>query len=224
MAKFVDFEILSGKENMEKDFFLFDEVCKNKSDEPVLRFYGWFPACVSLGRNQQEASINQEYCKRNGIDITKRITGGRALLHQYELTYSFICSKNFLNNENVQKSYEIISSALIKGFKKININVELGNSKPDTKYNYCMLLSTGADLNYNGKKIVGSAQYRSNNCILQHGSILYSLNKTHIENIFGEKPDNRLITLSEILSEIKNEEIIYALKCGFEEYFNVKFM
>lgn len=224
MAELIEFETLSGKENMEKDLYLFESACQNKETEPILRFYAWYPACVSLGRNQTEVGINKEYCEKNKIDITRRITGGRALLHQDELTYSFICPVNFLGNENVQKSYEIISSALIEGFKVLGIDVDFGNSKPDTKYNYCMLLSTGADLNYNGKKIVGSAQYRAKNYILQHGSILYTLNKTHIKNIFGENIENKLITLSEILPSINNSDVINSIKNGFEQYFNVKFL
>ena len=224
MCKFVQFEILTGSENMAKDLFLFEEASKSNIKEPILRFYGWFPACVSLGRNQSDENINVEYCKQNNIDITRRITGGRALLHQDELTYSFICSTKFLRNENIQKSYEIISSALIKGFKNLGIEVDFGTSKPDTKYNYCMLLSTGADLNYNGKKIAGSAQYRANGYILQHGSILYTLNENHIKNIFGENPKDKLVILSEILPEIKNDVIVDEMKKGFEDKFNVKFM
>lgn len=224
MAKFVSYEILTGLENMQKDLALFESAQKEQSKEPILRFYAWKPACVSLGRNQTEAKINVDYCKKNNIDITKRITGGRALLHQDELTYSFVCSTDFLNSENVQKSYEIISQALIKGFKNLGIEVNFGNKKPDTRYNYCMLLSTGADLNYEDKKIVGSAQYRSNGYILQHGSILYSLNKTHIQNIFHEDTENKLITLSEILPKIDNNEIVKSMKNGFEDEFDVKFI
>ena len=224
MAKFINFEINTGENNMKKDLILLDDACSDNTFEPVLRFYGWFPACVSLGRNQKENSININYCKENNIDIVRRVTGGRSLLHQDELTYSFICPVKFIGNENVHKSYEIISGALIKGFKNLGIETVFGNKKPDTKYNYCMLLSTGADLNYEGRNIVGSAQYRANGYILQHGSILYSVNEKHIENIFGEKTENKLITLSEILPEIKNEEIITALTDGFEKQFNVKFM
>ena len=224
MGKFIDFEILTGEKNMQKDLNLFEEAVLKKTKEPVLRFYGWSPACVSLGRNQSAETININYCKDNNIDITRRITGGRALLHQDELTYSFICSTDFLGNENVKKSYEIISNSLIKGFKNLGLEVTFGSKKPDVKYNYCMLLSTGADLNCQNKKIVGSAQYRANGYILQHGSILYSINKAHIKNIFNEDLEDKLITLKEVLSDISNNELISALKYGFEENFNVKFM
>ncbi|MBQ7449803.1 lipoate--protein ligase family protein [bacterium] len=224
MAKFVKFETKTGFKNMQKDSVLFEQAVSENMKEPILRFYGWSPACVSLGRNQKENTINIRYCKNNNIDVVRRITGGRSLLHQDELTYSFICSTEFLENENIKKSYEIISGALIEGFKTLGIETNFGNNKPDTKYNYCMLLSTGADLNYKGRKIAGSAQYRAKNYILQHGSILYTLNKKHIKNIFNEDIGEKLITLSELLTNINNEEIIFALKNGFEKQFNVKFM
>ena len=224
MAEFIPFKILSGEENMQKDFAIFEKACCEKSKEPVLRFYGWLPACVSLGRNQSEDTINKKYCFDNGIDIVRRITGGRSLLHQDELTYSFVCSVDFIGNENIQKSYEIISGALLDGLKVLGIEADFGHKKPDTKYNYCMLLSTGADLNFQNKKLVGSAQYRANGYILQHGSILYTINQNHIKNIFNEEIGEKLITLSEILPEIKTEEIIFALKSGFEKKFNVKFL
>ena len=224
MAVFIKFETLSGKENMQKDLALFEKAYFEKSKDPILRFYGWTPACVSLGRNQKEETINKLYCKKNNIDIVRRITGGRALLHMDELTYSFICSTDFIGNENIKKSYEIISDALIKGFKILGIETDFGTKKPDTKYNYCMLLSTGADLNYHNKKLVGSAQYRANGYILQHGSILYTINQNHIKYIFNEDIEEKLITLSEILPEINTQEIIFAIKSGFERRFNVKFL
>ena len=145
-------------------------------------------------------------------------------MHQNELTYSFICSVDFLNSENVQKSYEIISQSLVKGFKKIGIETNFGTKKPDTRYNYCMLLSTGADLNYNGRKIAGSAQYRANGYIFQHGSIRFSLNENHIKNIFGEDVEDKLVTLNEIAPKITDFELMTALKLGFEENFNVNFV
>ena len=73
MCKFVQFETLSGKENMEKDLFLFNEASKLNIKEPVLRFYGWSPACVSLGRNQTEEKINIEYCKKNKYHFVSAI-------------------------------------------------------------------------------------------------------------------------------------------------------
>ena len=224
MAKFVDFEIFTGNENMQKDLFLFERAVSQKEKEPTLRFYGWHPKCISLGRNQSEDTINIDFCRKNKIDVTKRITGGRALLHDDELTYSFVCPVEFLGSENIKKSYEIISKSLVYGFKKLGIDVDFAQGKPSTKYNYCMLLSTGADLCCNGKKIVGSAQYRANGYILQHGSVLFSIDENLIKNIFNESPKDKLITLNEIMPELNKKDLIHAFKNGFEQNFNIQFV
>ena len=130
MAKLIEYKINTGKYNMDYDSFLLDEAIKNEEKEPIIRFYGWSPACVSLGRNQSIEHINVEYCKENNIDIVKRVTGGRGLLHDDEVTYSFICPSNFLDGgSSIIKSYKEISSAIIEGFKHLDIELELGGDR-----------------------------------------------------------------------------------------------
>ena len=220
--KIIEYEVHNGKYNMDYDSFLLEEAIKEQSKQPVLRFYGWKPACVSLGRNQKENNINSEYCKCNGIDIVKRVTGGRALLHDDEVTYSFICPAEILQNgESVIQSYKEISSAIIKGFQTINIELDFGGGKKkEASHDYCMLLSTGADLAFNGKKLIGSAQYRTQGYILQHGSVLFNYDKNIIEQIFHEKTQDTITCLKEINSEITRQDIILAMTKGFSERFN----
>ena len=156
--------------------------------------------------------------------FVKRVTGGRGLLHDDEVTYSFICPIDFLQaGESVIKSYKEISSAIIEGFKNIDITLEIGNSKKrNASFDYCMLLSTGADLSYNEKKLIGSAQYRKNNYILQHGSILFSYNQELIEKIFNEKTSSEtIISINEINQRLKRQDIIEAMKKGFKDYFSI---
>lgn len=226
MAKLIEYKINTGKYNMDYDSFLLDEAIKNEIKEPTIRFYGWSPACVSLGRNQSIEHINVEYCNANNIDVVKRVTGGRGLLHDDEVTYSFICPSNFLDGGNsIIKSYKEISSAIIAGFKNIDIELELGGKKKvEASHDYCMLLSTGADLSYNGTKLIGSAQYRKQDYILQHGSVLFSYNKEVIEQIFNEKTQENAITcIKEINQNLSREDIIIAMTNGFKDYFNLPF-
>ena len=187
---------------MDFDELILNTAIKKSLSEPVLRFYGWSPVCVSLGRNQSEAHINKDFCTYHKIDIVKRLTGGRALLHDRELTYSFVCPVKFLTHgESVIQSYKEISGALVLGFKKAGIVISFPQEKKaKTNYEYCMSLSTGADLNYQGKKIVGSAQYRKQGYILQHGSIMFNYDKELIMNIFKEIPDSSKITTLKPLS------------------------
>lgn len=212
--KFIPYEIKTGAENMQIDSDLLDEAIANNSKEPVFRLYGWKPACVSLGRNQKDDFVDNSFLKENNIDIVRRLTGGRALLHDNEITYSFVCPVSYLKNgENVVNSYKEISQLLIEAFKNLDIDLNFGGEKKLQGHkDYCMLVSTGADLCYQGKKLIGSAQFRKNGYILQHGSILYDYDKNLLENIFKENIDTSSITsIREINSEISKEDIIRVL-------------
>ncbi len=226
MPTLIDYKEYNGADNMRIDSELLENAVKTQSTEPILRFYGWAPACVSLGRNQTENHINKDFCAQNNIDIVRRVTGGRGLLHDDEVTYSFVCPTSFLEGgESIVKSYKEISSALIEGLKILGIEAELGSKKQKSaSFDYCMSLSTGADLCYNGKKLIGSAQYRHQNYILQHGSILFSYNKNIIENIFNEKTDENTITcIKEINVNLTRKDIVEAMKKGFSGYFTSYF-
>lgn len=209
--KIIPYETRTGKENMQIDSDLLDFAIKNELKEPIFRLYGWKPACVSLGRNQKDDFLDYEFLKSKNIDVVRRLTGGRALLHDNEITYSFICPESCLQNgSHIVSSYKEISQILIDKFKKLGINLDFGASKPiKTGFDYCMLISTGADLCYKEKKLIGSAQCRSHGYILQHGSILYDYNKKLLEEIFKEKVSTDEITsIKEINPKLSKEEII----------------
>lgn len=209
--KIIPYEIRTGKENMQIDSDLLDFAIKNELKEPIFRLYGWEPACVSLGRNQKDDFLDYELIKSKNIDVVRRLTGGRALLHDNEITYSFICPESFLQNGNhIVSSYKEISQILIDKFKKLGIDLDFGASKPiKTGFDYCMLISTGADLCYKEKKLIGSAQCRSHGYILQHGSILYDYDKNLLEEIFKEKVSTDEITsIKEINPKLSKEKII----------------
>ena len=224
---FFPFSVSDGVFNMNFDAKMLENTLKTGMS--ALRFYGWSPACVSLGRNQDFLHIDEDYCQKNGIDIVRRLTGGRALFHDNELTYSFTCRADFLEyGDSVVQSYKEISGALIKGFEKLGISADFPEEKPklakNIKFEYCMSISTGADLSFEGKKLVGSAQFRKGGAILQHGSILFGYEPEKIRQIFAEQPrEDKIITLFEISPEITRENFCLALKSGFEEKFALEF-
>lgn len=209
--KYINYQVLTGQENMHIDSDLLDSAIENKLDYPIFRLYAWKPACVSLGRNQKDDFLDRSFLKENNIDVVRRLTGGRALLHADEITYSFICPTLYLKNgEHVVSSYKEISRILIGKFKTIGIDLDFGSNKPiKTGFDYCMLISTGADLCYHGKKLIGSAQCRKQGYILQHGSILYDYDKALLEKIFKEPVSTDEITsIKEINPKLTKEKII----------------
>lgn len=209
--KHIDYQVLTGQENMRIDSDLLDSAIENKFDYPIFRLYGWNPTCVSLGRNQKDDFLDRKFLKENNIDVVRRLTGGRALLHADEITYSFICPTGYLKNgEHVVSSYKEISQILIDKFKNLGIDLNFGTNKQiKTGFDYCMLISTGADLCYHGKKLIGSAQCRKQGYILQHGSILYDYNRILLEKIFKEPVSTDEITsIKEINPKLTKEKII----------------
>lgn len=221
--KYIEFNIYNGQKNMQVDSDLLDFAIRENLQEPIFRLYGWSPACVSLGRNQDDSFLDKEFLKTKKIDVVRRLTGGRALLHDKEITYSYICPVSSLKNgESVTHSYKEISRFLIKGFKNLGVSLDFPeNKKPQTKHSnskigYCMSLSTGADLSFNNKKLIGSAQFRKEGYILQHGSILIDYDKELIQKLFNEEVSKEsLTTIKEILPSSSQEDIIDKLINAF---------
>lgn len=199
---------------MQVDSDLLESAICNQIKEPIFRLYGWSPACISLGRNQDDSFLDREFLKVNNIDVVRRLTGGRALLHDDEITYSYICPVSYLEHgDHIVSSYKEICNILIDKFKLLGIELDFGGSKKiNSKLDYCMSISTGADLCFQNKKLIGSAQCRKNNYILQHGSILYDYNKELLEKVFKEKVDSSSITtIKEINPNLSKDDIINTL-------------
>ncbi len=201
--KFLPFEIKNGSTNMKIDKELLENAIAKNEQEHIFRLYGWAPKCISLGRNQKSDFLDLKFLKENNIDLVKRLTGGRALFHDKELTYSYICPVSGLKHgDSIIESYKEISQIFIDKFKTLGIELEFGDKKQSNfNINYCMQVATGADLCYNGKKLIGSAQLRKNNYILQHGSILFDYNLNLLEKLFKEQIDRNHITCIKEINE-----------------------
>ena len=237
--KFIDSCINTGSYNMEFDMMLARTLI---SGQAILRLYGWKPYCISLGANQSEDSLLREKVFTDGIDIVKRPTGGRAILHAEESTYSVIYRAN--KNFSLSDLYKQVNLALKKGlalFDERLKEVSLEHREPhfpsfyeEEKSAVCFAVSSRNEINYKGKKLVGSAQRNLGNVILQHGSILcgdyhkrivdyLALNKNYLDEIRLEMK-NTTTNLEEILNyKIGMEELKSAIKKGFEEHFGFSF-
>ena len=207
--KYLGFSVNSGSLNMEIDAQMLEQAISTSEKDILFRLYGWSPMCISLGRNQKDDFLTGE------IEAVRRLTGGRALLHDNEITYCCVAPADAIpNGQSVVDSYKYISGILIDFFRTLGVELDFGeNKRVSTHYDYCMLLSTGADVCYKGQKIIGSAQCRKNGYILQHGSILFGYDKELLENLFKEEVKG-IVTVNEILPTLTKEEFVKK----FEEF------
>ena len=144
---------------------------------PVLRFYDWDPPAVSCGWNQQpEREANVKACRVLGIDVVRRPTGGRAVLHWEELTYSVACVPEALvAGGGIEATHRTIGACLAEGLRLFGAPVELeraGRCDRPSRSGPCFGSTARWELKCQQRKLIGSAQRRYGRRLLQHGSIL----------------------------------------------------
>ncbi len=223
--RFIDHSPGRGAMNMAIDEAL------TASDLPVLRFYTWQPACLSLGFFQKAAEVNIDLCRELNIDVVRRLTGGSAVLHKSELTYSLICNADLLPG-SVIESYKVISSALLQGLRNLGLNPVLNSTVPKGERSpLCFHDSSWYEIQVNGRKIIGSAQKRMNGRILQHGSILVETNAEQYCSLFhlsrlglGVHIRKKMTSVNdEIGSKVDFYRLKEAMKKGFESALQIEF-
>ena len=166
-----------GAENMAVDEAILYAHAAGKVP-PTLRFYGWRPAVVSVGYFQSmEKEIDLEACRRLGVDMVRRPTGGRAVLHDIEVTYSAVVSLSILPG-TVLETYRVLSQGLLEGMRILGVAAEMSTADPkEIMKEYettaaCFDVPSWYELVAQGKKIIGSAQTRHEDTLLQHGAII----------------------------------------------------
>lgn len=186
--------------------------CTNDS-HPILRLYGWSPPAVSIGYFQSmEEEVNVDKCNDLGIEFVRRMTGGGAVLHQSELTYSFITKRYPMN---ILASYELICDAVVMCINKLGF-----------RSMYVPL----NDILVDNKKVSGNAQTRRNNTLLQHGTILLNVDfdkMFSVLNVPSEKIKDKMLenVKSRVMGLNKTfEEVADKLKVSFSEKFNAQFI
>jgi len=159
-----------------------DEVLFLHSQNPALRTYGWNPPAVSLGYFQNFSAFESEKIKKLGVEIVRRATGGGAILHEDELTYSMAADMGDMpfaetNTDAYRVFHEIIIAALagfgISASERGGMKLESDGGPAE----YCFAKSASMDVVADGRKIAGSAQRRRGNRILMHGSIFLGPNR-----------------------------------------------
>mgnify|MGYP000932861118 CR=1 FL=1 len=203
---------------------------------PMLRVYNWKPWCISLGRHQDIAEIDQERTAAAGYEIVRRPTGGRAILHAEELTYSVIMPSE---DRGIMEVYRQISEALTAGLQLLVPEIDIAKAQPNFQKLYreagsipCFSSSARYEIEFDGKKLVGSAQRRIGNTVLQHGSILIGEAHLALADFLAVDEEVReqlrhdmrehTVTLQEILGRpLHRNEVRDALITGFSHAWGV---
>lgn len=195
----------SGPWNMALD----EALMKSVNELPVLRIYGWNPPAVSIGYFQSmDEEVDVMRCQQTGIDVVRRITGGGAVFHDAELTYSFVTRKY---PQNILDSYKMICDVIQSSLKRLGFNAKF---------------SPLNDITINGKKVCGNAQTRKKNTLLQHGTILLQVNTERMFSVLKvpiEKIRDKTITdIKERISVVNKtfDEVASALKQSAREIFD----
>ncbi len=208
-----------------------DEALLN-SKEPVLRFYGWKPAGLSIGYFQSVNNFSFESLKKHNIRLVRRLTGGNAVLHDKELTYSFIINEEMMP-EGIVDSYKEISKGLLDGLRNLGLNAVMNKEvEKGEKSAVCFNDPSWYEIIVNRKKIIGSAQKRVNGKLLQHGAVLIDIEVEKYCSLFNncnkeliEKVKQRMTSINE---EIKNKtnykKVKENIKKGFEKALNIEFI
>ncbi|MDP3581594.1 MAG: hypothetical protein Q8S39_06635, partial [Ignavibacteria bacterium] len=189
------------------------------------RLYRWQPYCISLGANQSFDDIDLAKTKADGIDVVKRPTGGRAILHAEEWTYSVILPLNF--QYSPKEVYSIISNALIRGLDLYNpllAKSELESVQPnfpklleEPTGVLCFASTAKNEVKFGGKKLIGSAQRKLNNTILQHGSILCGTFHQKLADYLNTSDESKEMLRRELSSRTTEIETILNAKVDYTQ-------
>lgn len=215
--RFLDTGAGRGAFNMGLDEALLESVSSGRS-EPVLRLYGWEPAAVSIGYFQSmRAEVDLEACRKAGVDALRRVTGGGAVFHSSEITYSIVVPEgHLLAPPDILDSYRRICGGLVEALRLLGVAAAFAPIN---------------DIAAGGRKVSGNAQTRKAGCLLQHGTLLldvdpermFSILKVPSEKLKGKLIEDvkaRVAGLKTLLGrEVPYSEAARALASGFSSAF-----
>ena len=228
--RFIDTGPCTASYNMALDEAIAFSVRKGAAP-PTLRFYGWDRPSVTLGAFQKSRDINVEFCLKNNIPIVRRLTGGRGILHGDELTYSFCTRNEGYFSEGLLHSYRQLSSAFTSALQSLGLDVtmkmERASVGEQNRTALCFRSTSYGEISLQAKKLIGSAQKRWTDGLLQQGSLPYAFDERAMRNIFNlsSSPLNdMLIGLREVLPRFDEEELRQMIRVSFERTFRIRFL
>jgi lipoate-protein ligase A len=238
--RFINSEPASGASNMGLDEAILIAHAAGQVP-PTVRVYSWERPTLSLGYAQGADSTVYgsgniapllELCRQAGVDVVRRPTGGRAILHHLELTYSVVISTSLLGNESsIIRSYRFLCAALVAALKSLGIEAQLSTEKVDfppldeDSPRMCFAAGSRSDIVVKGAKIIGSAQARKKGVLLQHGSIPLRFDEALQTVVFGQTfrqslTQGRITSIErEADKAVTYQEVARAVRQGFQGLF-----
>ena len=195
---------LPGSRNMAVDEFLFERARRTPST--FLRFYRWIRPTASLGYGQSaDRAVDIDFCRAHGVDVVRRMTGGKVVLHHRELTYSLASSDVETFTATLSDSYKLISRALVLGLESMGLAAQMAAQSPPAyirKTMPCFAFPARDEIEIDGLKIIGSAQKRTGSSFVQHGSVPLENDQALLKSVArteAEAEDVHMTSLSEAL-------------------------
>jgi lipoate-protein ligase A len=199
---------------------------------PTLRFFSWEPACLSLGRAQEVADVNLDAVQAAGIGLVRRPTGGKAILHIDELTYSAVAPKTEPRVAgSVVESYRRLSAGLVRGLERLSVEGIAADQRAEHRLAdegpVCFEVPSDYEITVGGRKLVGSAQMRAQGAVLQHGTLPLCGDIARVCSLLTAQPDParvraRAITIEEALRRpVSWDETADAMAEGFSDALNL---
>jgi lipoate-protein ligase A len=199
---------------------------------PTLRLYGWDRPSVSLGSFQKIGDINAQFCSEKNIPVVRRPTGGRGILHGDELTYSFSSRNEGFFSGGLLDSYRQLSTAFKSALETLGLDVTIKKERESgsalNRTALCFRSTSYGEMSLQAKKLVGSAQKRWKDGLLQQGSLPYAIDEGGTRNVFNLSPSavlkDRMIGLREALPGLDTEKLREMIRVSFEKTFRIRFL
>ncbi|MBF0317058.1 MAG: lipoate--protein ligase family protein [Nitrospirae bacterium] len=193
---------------------------------PTLRFYGWLLPSVSIGAFQGIDSIDLQWCTRRAVDVVRRPTGGRAVVHDDELTYSF--TANFENGftKSVLNNHKMVNAVFYRSLRQLGLDVDFTEGRLNRSglllNALCFAATSYGEVSAGGKKVIGAAQRRYANGFLEQGSIPLSVDRELIAGALKVNDTRDILAgLTQLSDDIDISGIIDTVVGCFEESFGV---
>jgi lipoyl(octanoyl) transferase len=210
---------------MRVDVDLLDTVARGAP--PALRLYTWAAPALSLGRFQDDAAVDDRACLRLGVDVVRRPSGGRALLHGGDLTYAVAMARPPGANGRVDTVYARLADGLIAGLDRLGVRAAVARNRGELGP-VCFSSQRGADLRVGDRKVCGSAQVQRDGVVLQHGALLLRrLSVDETDLLTGGPSRDELhtatVTLDELGAPHDPRTVADALVDGFSDALGITF-